>query len=83
MTRKPTQRIRKSRSPRRFAVCVCDGGYGASLEAWKIYPMLDDAQARRHGLVRVMDESGEDYLFPHTWFRPLELPAELRRLYPA
>jgi len=76
---------RKLRAPthsyRRFAVCVCDGGYRASLETWKIYPVLEDRDAQRHQLLRVIDESREDYLFPKAWFRMVAIPAAVRRLY--
>ena len=78
MTRKPQT---PTRSYRRFAVCVCDGGYRASLETWKIYPVLEDRDAQRHQLLRVIDESGEDYLFPKAWFRPVVVPAAVGRLY--
>lgn len=66
----------------RFAVCVDNRKYPASLERWKIYRVLSDRDAARHGQVRVVDESGEDYLFPATYFQFVELPASLRRLYP-
>jgi hypothetical protein len=81
MSHSPREARRKSPPVRRFALCVCDGGYRASLEAWKIYPVLDDRDALRHRLLRVIDESGEDYLFPRAWFRPVAIPAAVRRLY--
>ncbi len=60
-----------------FAVCV--DGHGASLEKRKIYVVLRDAPAERHGMVRVIDESGEDYLYPKTYFRPIKLPDPVRK----
>jgi hypothetical protein len=57
--------------------------YPASLELWKIYKVLPDKDAARHGQLRVIDESGEDYLFPAECFRLVELPSSLRRLYRA
>ena len=77
-----TRKLRTPTHPfRRFALCVCDGGYRASLETWKIYPVLEDRDAQRHQLLRVIDESGEDYLFPKRWFRPVTIPAAVGRLY--
>ena len=65
----------------RFAICVESGHYHASLERWKIYRVIDDADAERHSQLRVVDESGEDYLFPEEYFRPIDLPRELEVLY--
>lgn len=59
---------------RRFAVCVRNTGYPASLELRKIYEVLTDPQGAEHGLIRVIDESGEDYLYPDKFFMRIELP---------
>lgn len=59
---------------RRFAVCVRNDGYEASLELHKIYRVVPDLEAEGEGDVRVVDESGEDYLFPSEWFVPIEVP---------
>jgi len=57
-------RLRKpSATGRRFAVCVQNDGYEASLERNKIYVILPDKDAEEDGDLRVVDESGEDYLF--------------------
>ena len=64
---------------RQFAVCVKNDGYEASLELRKIYEVLPDSVGERHRQIRVVDESGEDYLFPTAWFAPIELPAPIRR----
>ena len=61
-----------------FAICVADEGYD-DLEVWKVYQVLPDAKAAGVGCIRVIDESGEDYLFPASWFAPIELPAPTRR----
>ena len=63
----------------RFVICVDNKGYKASLEKRKIYVALSDALALRHGQVRVIDESGEDYLFPKSLFLPITVPASLRK----
>lgn len=57
---------RKAR--RRFAVCVFNEGYAASLERNRVYVVLLDPQAEKDGDVRIVDESGEDYLYPAEWF---------------
>jgi hypothetical protein len=59
---------------RKFAVCVSNAGYEASLERNKIYVLLPDADAAEDGDVRVVDESGEDYLYPAGWFVPIDVP---------
>ena len=58
-----------------FAVCVDNAEYPSSLEIHKVYPVLPDEQAAKDGYLRVIDESGEDYLFPGTYFMVLDLPA--------
>lgn len=62
-----------------FLICVENKGYKASLEKRKIYVALRDAMALRHGQVRVIDESGEDYLYPKSLFLPITVPASLRK----
>jgi hypothetical protein len=59
---------------KRFAVCIANEEYEGALELRKIYEILDDPDAEPHDLVRVIDESGEDYLYPRQWFLPIELP---------
>ena len=63
----------------RFVICIDNKGYKASLEKRKIYVSLADATALKHGQVRVIDESGEDYLFPKSLFLPITVPASLRK----
>jgi len=62
-----------------FAVCLENGGYAASLEVRKLYPFINDADAEANHLIRVVDESGEDYLYPAALFRKLALPADVQR----
>ena len=64
---------------RRYALCVCNGGYRASLEVRKIYRVVADAAAERRGLIRIIDESGESYLYPVNCFVPIALPAAARK----
>ncbi len=55
----------------RFIVCIHNEGYGASLEMRKIYRTVADPESSQSGLIRVIDESGDDYLYPAGWFRQL------------
>ena len=64
---------------KQFVVCLENDGYEVSLERRKIYRVLPDDDAAKHRLVRVIDESGEDYLYPRRFFAPIELPQTVRR----
>lgn len=68
----------KSKTAIRFAVCVNNSEYPASLELHKIYRVLPDEDAAADGDLRVVDESGEDYLYPAEYFVMVELPQEVR-----
>ena len=59
----------------RFAVCIRNAGYLASLELRKLYEVIDDPDAEQDGMIRMIDESGEDYLFPASMFVAAPLPA--------
>jgi len=61
----------------RFVVCINNEGYQASLERRKIYQVLPDKEAESHKMLRIVDESGEDYLFPASFFSPIRLPQSL------
>jgi len=67
-----------SESKRKFAVCLTNEGYEASLEPRKIYELAPAEPKDPEGWLRVVDESGEDYLYPATRFYPIDLPADLR-----
>lgn len=71
--------MRKRNSRTEFAVCICNTGYEASLEVGKIYEVIPDAEADRHGYLRVIDESGEDYWHPAKWFFAVALPRKLEK----
>ena len=64
----------KKRVSRRYAVCIRNEGNEASLERNKLYVVLPDRKAQTDGLVRVIDEDGEDYLYPAEWFVALAVP---------
>ncbi len=57
-----------------FVVCLKNEGYTASLELHKIYRVLPDPQADKDGDMRIIDESGEDYLYPREWFVIIDVP---------
>ena len=63
-----------SDSPARFAVCINNTDYPASLELHKIYRVLPDEEAAKDGDLRVVDESGEDYLYPAEFFVLIDVP---------
>jgi len=60
-------------------ICVRNDGNEISLQLWKVYKPLRDNDARAEGFFRIIDESGEDYLFPEENFVPIELPAEVKK----
>lgn len=64
---------------RLYAVCVNNSEYPASLELHKIYRVIPDEDAAIDGDMRVIDESGEDYLYPVNWFAMIELPEEVEQ----
>ena len=63
---------------RHFMICVDNHGYEASLEIRKIYEVITDKTAVQHRQLRVIDESGEDYLYPANYFSPVRLPSETK-----
>lgn len=64
---------------KQLVVCIDNEGHPASLEKRKIYVVLRDTAAEKHGLLRVVDESGEDYLYPKEFFREIALPQAVKR----
>jgi len=64
---------------KQFVVCLKNRGYEVSLERRKIYQILPDPEAAKHNQLRVIDESGEDYLYPLSFFAPIDLPQPIRR----
>ena len=66
-------------SRKQFVICLKNRGYEASLERRKIYQVVPDPEAVKHKQIRVIDESGEDYLYPQSFFAAIELPQAIRR----
>jgi hypothetical protein len=64
-----------------FAVCIVNEGYPAALELRKIYRILPDKRGAKHNLIRVVDESGEDYLYPERFFVPIKLPQAVKEVF--
>jgi hypothetical protein len=67
------------RTSKRLVICLDNSGYEASLERRKIYVAIPDSRAARLGQIRVVDESGEDYLYPEERFVEADLPLATRR----
>jgi hypothetical protein len=68
-----------ARATKKLVICLNNEGYEASLERRKIYVALSDAKADKLGQIRVIDESGEDYLYDKHAFREVSLSQSLRR----
>jgi hypothetical protein len=64
---------------KQLVVCISNGDYPASLEKRKIYIAIPDPASEKKGLLRVIDESGEDYLYPKTFFRSIVLPLSIKK----
>ena len=62
-----------------FAVCIQNDGFRASVEKMKIYEIIPDEIARKHNQYRVVDESGEDYLYPEELFVVIDLPEAVEK----
>jgi hypothetical protein len=69
----------KKKNSVRFLVCVQNDGYPEALELRKLYVVVPDAKASKVSFVRVIDESGEDYLYPKSFFAPVRLTPPARR----
>jgi hypothetical protein len=70
--------LRDNTSSKVFVISIPNDDYPASLEERKIYVQVPDTEAQKHHYIRVIDESGKDYLYPETYFRTLELPDEIQ-----
>lgn len=69
--------MEKAQSKTDFVLCIEDRDCD-DLEKGKVYAVLADAGAKRDGYLRVVDESGEDYLYPESYFVPLDLPSKVK-----
>jgi len=62
-----------------YVICISNEGYPASLELHKVYRVVPDAEAAADYDIRIVDESGEDYLYPASFFIPIQVPAPVER----
>ncbi|OGV71971.1 MAG: hypothetical protein A3K19_22250 [Lentisphaerae bacterium RIFOXYB12_FULL_65_16] len=69
------------RDTAQYVVCVRNEDYTASLELRKIYTVIPDSDAEAHGMIRLVDESGEDYLYPRDLFLPIDVPQTISRAF--
>ncbi|MGA8761769.1 MAG: hypothetical protein WB562_02680 [Candidatus Sulfotelmatobacter sp.] len=72
-------RTYRKRAESRFAVCIKNKDYAAALELGKVYQVVADEAAAKLRQIRVIDESGEDYLYPRQYFVPVRLPESAGR----
>jgi hypothetical protein len=70
---------RSRKTPVRFAVCIKNKGYGASLEMGKLYRVVPDQEAESRGYLRIIDESGEDYGYAANRFFSIDVPKHLEK----
>ena len=71
---------RPSKAKARFTVCIRNNGYEVSLEIGKLYRIIPDEKVERHGYLRIVDESGEDYGYAATRFFAIDVPRPLERV---
>jgi hypothetical protein len=77
--RKRSSSVSSAKRASSYVICVSNRGFAASLEKRKLYRLLPDAAARKHGLLRVVDESGAGYLYPASRFARVSVPPRLAR----
>jgi hypothetical protein len=65
---------------KQFAICIHNGEYAGTLELRKVYEVLDDPSAAKRNYMRVIDESGEDYVYPRSWFVTVTVPEDIEQL---
>jgi hypothetical protein len=68
-----------AKTTKQLVVCLDNSGYEVSLERRKIYVSLSDVRAEKLGQIRVIDESGEDYLYPQEYFVAIALPQSIKK----
>jgi hypothetical protein len=78
-TRESQTRAKRAAKPRQFVICIDNTDYPADLEVGKVYPVLPDKKGASVGMIRVIDESGEDYLYSAEQFVPIQVPDSARR----
>lgn len=71
-------RVKKNR----YVICINNEGHEVSLEPRKVYQVIPEPESEKHLMIRVVDETDEDYLFPADYFVPIELPEAAQKLFP-
>jgi hypothetical protein len=71
--------MKKQGTSVRFVLCIRNNGCD-DLEPRKVYQVVTDPRAEEEGYVRIIDESGEDYLYPEDYFVPIEVPTAARKI---
>ena len=66
---------------KKLVLCIENRGNEASLEQWKVYQCIPDEEAEKHNEIRVIDEEGEDYLYPSDIFSPIALEAQIAKMF--
>ncbi len=79
-SRERSRAVKGAAPGRRFVICVNDGGYVDDLKVRTVYQLLPDESAAKSNYIRVLDETGEDYLYPEDLFATIELPRELEQV---
>lgn len=74
-------RMKQENQKKSFVICIKNEGYAASLELRKIYEAIADEGAAEHRMIRVIDESNEDYLYPSDFFIPIDLPKPVEQVF--
>jgi hypothetical protein len=72
--------IKGAATSKHFVVCVNDGGYVDDLKVKTLYQLLPDESAAKSNYIRIIDETGEDYLYPADLFAPIKLPRALEKV---
>lgn len=65
----------------KFVICINNEGFEDSLQSWKVYQSQPNAGDQKVGLLRMIDETGEDYLFPNDFFQPIEVNETVRKAF--
>ena len=73
--------MRRTRKATQYAVCIANRGCRVSLVVRRLYPVIPDKDAEQRGLIRVADESGDDYLYPKKLFAAVDLPSNLTKKF--
>ncbi len=78
--RERSRQIKGRATGRRFVICINSGGYVDDLKVRTVYQSLPDDSAAKSNYIRIIDETGEDYLYPADLFAAIELPRELEKV---